>query len=203
MARRTARRDAEMEGRRSWQRDTGEFLFTAATNQTAPRVGDTGVRSLRTLVNRLGGKKAAAQELGVSVRTVQRWTAARPESRAKPGRTAASQIRDRQEQQRRERLAKVGTSKRAARMSTTGSTLRVKGKGGPNAGSPELSIKPRGDIPIDLTGDQTSQLFQSIARGDTNATMQLVNSFYDDHYLGRDDLQWTWQDVERLTLDDF
>lgn len=207
MARRTARGDAEPPAR-SWGRPVEEWLYTAATNQPPPRIGDTGVRSLRGLVNRLGGKREAAQQLGVSVRTVQRWTAANASARAKPGRVAAAAVRREQERLRQERMSGAAGGRRAARHRTVGATMRVKGTGGLSQRSPGISIKPRPEIAINLSGDEAGDLYAALAQSPA-AAMEYVGRLYDLHYMDegylRDpgDGDWTWSDVERLTLDDY
>ncbi len=205
MARRTARSSQQPQPR-SWERSTDEFLFTAATNQPAPRIGDTGVRSLRSLVNRLGGKRAAAQQLGVSVRTVQRWTAQDVAARAKPGRAAQTAVQREQRRLRDQRMTQAATGRRAARMKTTGATLRVQGSGGLQQRSPAISIKPRPELPINLSGDEVGQLYSAMAQSEA-AAMQFIGLMYDKHYMNdprqAGDGDWTWESVDRLTLDEY
>lgn len=184
---------------RQWRRDVGEFLFVATTGRTAPRVNDTGVRSIRSLAARLGGNRAAAAQLGVSVRTVQRWTTPNAERRQKPSAASAGRIRTAATEQRRADVARAATSRRANRMRTTGATLRVQGAGGPVNDSPGGSIKSR-DLTQFLSGDQVDDLYTAAAESD-QAALAVINRIYAEDYMG-DGQDWSWDDISALNLRD-
>ena len=91
-------------------------------------------------------------------------------------------------------------------MKTTGATLRVQGSGGLQQRSPAISIKPRPELPINLSGDEVGQLYSAMAQSE-DAAMQFIGLMYDKHYMNdprqAGDGDWTWESVDRLTLDEY
>lgn len=189
-------------GDRSWNRSTDELLYKALTGKTAPRVQDTGVRSIRGLVKQLGGTKAAAQSLGVSARTVQRWTTANAAKRAKPSAASQQKITSSARALRDRKLANVGSSRTAQRRIRNGARLSVTGGGGPSYES-----KGRPWIEIELSPDEVEQLYDSVAQyGGGAETQDLINNFYERHYMGNPDADpndpdaWTWKHFDGIEL---
>lgn len=183
-----------------WNRDAGELFYTAATNRPAPRVDDTGVRSIRRLVQRSGGTRQAAARFGVSQRTVQRWVAKNAAARGRPNPASADRIREAARAERRADVQRAAAGRRAARMRTTGATLKVAGTGGPD-GSDENRYRR---LDLELTGDQVDELYGAIAAGDDEAR-ETLNGFYAD-WLEREQSgathTWAWTDIDDLSLSD-
>ena len=184
------------DGRRRWHRQVDDMLYKAATNRTAHRVDDTGVRSIRALVRKAGGTKAAAERFGVSVRAVQRWTAKNPQSRGKPSRASAAKITAAATEQRRTELRQSTSGRRAARMRTTGATLSTQGRGGPKGYGDE---RPR-SISINLTGDQVADLYQAMSEN-TDIALDLIDDLYAEIYMRYASTNsWEWGEIDKLDL---
>lgn len=127
------------------------------------------------------GTKGAAERLGVSARTVQRWTTTTgTQRRAIKGANAA---KVREGYGRSPEVRKAATSRlRAARMRNKGATVRVKGQIGPVIGGKDYR-RPR-EITTQLSGDAMDRVIGAWMSGDDSAARAELERALDQEYQG-------------------
>ena len=191
------------EGRRHWQRPSDEVIFRGLTGKPAPRVQDTGVRSLRSLIRKLGGTKQAAQQFGVSQRTVQRWVTKSPSARAKPSAASQRHITTVARAERDRELRTAAGNRHARRMASQPRRLYVRGVGGPTGYENE---KPRGYTYVDLDPDQVDALYEAVRNDDEERLYELVDNYFGELYMGGaptgDGMEgtWGWSQIDGFDL---
>lgn len=179
------------------------MAYRQLTGRPAPRVEDTGVRSIRSLVRKLGGSKAAAQELGVSTRTVQRWTTSG--KRSTPSAASKQRITDTASAQRQRDLTKAASGRRAKTLSSQPRKLYVSGRGGPADYNDELRGKDR-SIWMDVSPEDIANLYAAAASPDPEAFKDAVVDICAVNYFGSavtDDTHaqtWGWAWIDSLEL---
>lgn len=134
---------------------------------------------VRELERALGSKKAVAERLGVSTRTVQRWTTTTgTQRRAIRGENAA---KVRQGYGRSPEVRKASTSRlRASRMRNKGATLRAKGYIGPVVGGSD-GRRDR-EITTQLSGEAMDRVLDAWMSGDDDAARAALENALDEEY---------------------
>jgi hypothetical protein len=127
------------------------------------------------------GTKGAAERLGVTPRTVQRWTTTTGTQRRAIKGPAAAKVR--QSYAKSPEVRKASTSRlRAARIRNKGATVRVKGQIGPVIGGKDYR-RPR-EITTQLSGEAMDRVLDAWMRGDDKGARAALERGLDEEYQG-------------------
>ena len=167
------------------------------------RDGNPTGSDLRSLViaafgtNKRGGPdtRKAAQKLGVSQRTVQRWLAGENrKERAKPRKDNLSKLKVRARQASTTKRGRTEAIQQRKAMFANRSSVKisVNGMQGPAIGGREYA-RPR-QVTLDLTGDQANMLFDAYSEGGENQFQGLLSQHFSDNYVD----SWEFQSITGL-----
>lgn len=177
--------------------------LTRAITRGAKQPATDDVRDMvRTLETALGSKKAVAERLGVSPRTVERWVTSAGQQR-KPSGSTLDKMRDAVRtapELRRQALS----PRREARIRNKGSYVRMSatiGATSPIPGGQDLQFsgRPRtiggdADRPLHLDADHMSAILDAYLAGDDEGIRDVFQDALGDAYYGSVE----WQDVTGL-----
>ncbi|MEV5880729.1 hypothetical protein AB0L75_42465 [Streptomyces sp. NPDC052101] len=157
-----------------------DALYRAVSRTPAP----TGKESAADLVTRaeqaLGSKKAVADRLGVSTRTVERWAKREGRWRSKPKAQHEQMLRD-LARNAPEARARSMSPLRAARIRNKGATLRVTANMGPSYAGKKY--RRERTIEVQLSGDAMQPVIDKWLSGDDAGAMEALHSALDEEYL--------------------
>lgn len=146
------------------------------------------------LVSALGGTRAAAAQLGVAQRTVQRWMTTTGAQRRKAPASSVAAMRTAVRTSPAQRAAAVG-SRRAARLRSTGAKVRARATAGVVSGG-RAYMRPRQIDRVELTGAQLGPALDAFLDGDDARAAQLFTDAMGDAYVSG----WEFEDVSTLDL---
>lgn len=142
-------------------------------------------------VQSLGGTRQAAQQLGVSQRTVRRWL-----QRDREGRPVASRNTQRLTNAARVQARRAALSpRREARMRSRGATIRARGNMGPGAIDPRYVRRNRTALLPDASPEFISDLLDAYNAGDDDRALEILNDRFGDEYGVSG---WTFEDLSQL-----
>lgn len=175
--------------------DLRDALFDALTR------GKDAPTDVRGLVNVAGGTRAVAGMLGVTQRTVQRWTTETAAQRRRVPASALGRLRTalRNTPGYRAQLLGVGRpGSRAARLRNRGATAHFRGRtvSGIVAGG-RAYVRTRTVPDRQLTGAQMAPVVDAFLRGNDAAAEHLFQEAYADAY---DAPGWEFESVDGLDL---
>jgi uncharacterized protein YjcR len=168
--------------------DRSDQLWRGVAGQRAAKPPTAADQALSTMLAAGVSKADIAAQLGVSLRTVERWTTTTGQQRRDPGRSKhASRIVDAAGKHPRVRAA-AASSRRAARHRNRGARLRIKGQQGP-APSGKAYRRQR-TIERYLDGDTMDAIQQAWQSGDDAAVEDLIREALEDEGYPA----WDWDD---------
>lgn len=144
--------------------------------------------------------KAAAKDLGVTQRTVQRWIARDEAKRSAPrsARLKALSAKARQaattQQGRKRAMKDVRNSKRGQRMAKSGARVVVGGRQGPRSSSAN-SIRSR-TVELNIDAADVNALWTEYERGGESAASKWLTDYADDKYLEN----WHFESIEDFDM---
>lgn len=151
-----------------------------ATSRQAP-AGDP-VAMVRELERALGSKRAVAQRLGVSTRTVERWTTTTGQQRRAIRGANASQVREAYAKSPEVRKSSMSRL-RGSRMRNKGATLKVKGEIGPVIGGNDY--RRQREVTVHLSGEAMGRVLDAWSAGDdAGARAALEDALDEEYYTG-------------------
>lgn len=159
-----------------------------ALRQAAEKRG--GLGSVADLVGKLGGTKAAAADLGVTQRTVQRWVKAEREGATRNARPAPA--------------TKAVRLRVAAQKGMRRNGVQIKGKVEAGPGRRYLNkrdlSKANSGTGITLTPDQTAAILDQLNAGNDEAAEELLNEYVGENYMSGG--EWEFGEVTTFSLDE-
>lgn len=157
-------------------RDFGDAMWRAASHG---RPAGDPVAMVRELERALGSKRAVADRLGVSTRTVERWTTTTGQQRRAIRGPAETRVRDTYGKAPEVRRASMSRY-RAARIRNKGATLRVKGVIGPMIGGTDY--RRQREITVKFTGEAMGPVIDAWLNGDDDAARAALEDALETEY---------------------
>lgn len=164
--------------------DLRDALYTAFTNGKEPP------SDVRGLVSALGGTRAAADALGVTTRTVQRWTTTTGAQKRNAPAAKVAQLRTAVRDSPAVRAQLVG-QRRAARLRNSGTSVRIKGMQGVSS-----EYARRRHITTAMPGRRIEPALTAWLGGDDDAAAAaFLREFVPEYGKGSFDT-WTFEDLD-------
>lgn len=162
-------------------KDIMDALYRAVSRKSAPAVQRESARDLVARAEQaLGSKKAVADRLGVSQRTVERWAAGEGRIRNKPSAKNADKLRDLGRNAPESRKRDM-SNLRAARIRNKGAKIKVSGNIGPTIGGNDY--KRQRTVEIDLSGEAMAPVLDAWLAGDDDAALAALHEALDSEYV--------------------
>lgn len=175
----------------------GDEMWRAVGGRTGGKPPAGPRDALESLTSAGVTKKEIAEQLGVSVRTVERWMTAGAErrnptrSKHAAGLTALARNHSKVRQQAR-------SGRRAARMRNKGARVRIKGSQGPRVGK-SWRVRHR-TVTEEIDPYSMEKILDAWDQGDDDAALQALQDALEDHGYPPG---WEWEggaDVDFLGL---
>ncbi|MGQ4519136.1 hypothetical protein ACUH92_08945 [Dermabacteraceae bacterium CCM 9520] len=174
-------------------------IFSGLTGRNGNPTGD----DLRSLIiaafgtNKRGGPdtRKAAEKIGVSQRTVQRWLAGQDrKERSKPRKENLAKIKVKARQASSTKKGRAEAIQERRTMFANRSTVKisVNGMQGPSVGGRGYA-RPR-QVTLDLTRSQADMLFDAYADGGEREFEELLSGHFSDNYVD----SWEFRSITGL-----
>lgn len=184
-----------------------QSLFRGLTGRTGDVSGDTEVSTASMLRAAYGSTarggidtKAAAKDLGVSQRSVQRWIASEERQHARPraDRLKAIATKARQaattQRGRKQALRGVRDSSAGKKMAAKGASISVDGRQGPS-GAKATYVRQRA-IGLSLSPNEVESLWAAYEQGGDKAASTWLTNHAGDNYLDG----WQFESIDSLNM---
>jgi predicted transcriptional regulator len=165
-----------MFGRKKGKRATADALYNGISRKGDPSRG-TPAEMVASAEKVFGSKKAVAEKLGVSERTVQRWAAGDGKPRFGNARKLKGFVRD-DPDMRRAQLSSL----REARIRNQGSKVKAKGEMGVKAAGKKY--RRNREIEAELSGDAMAEVMEKWLQGDDAGALEALNEALGSEYVG-------------------
>ena len=162
--------------RRKAKRETADALYQGISRKSDPSKG-TPAQMVAAGENVLGSKKALADRLGVSERTVQRWASGESKPRFGNARKLKGFVRN-DPDMRRAQLSSL----REARIRNQGSKVKAKGEMGVRAAGKKY--RRSREIETELSGDAMTEIMERWLQGDDAGALEALNEALGNEYVG-------------------